>query len=88
MTVVMAVIVARHADNIAEAFAIVFLGGAIQVLLGVIRVGRYVSGPARETLAGLDVLAACRVVTCSRPAPKRSWLRWPTGVRPCGSDQV
>ncbi len=52
MTVVMAVIVTRYAHNIGEAFAIVFLGGVIQVLLGVIRVGRYVSYTPYSVVSG------------------------------------
>ena len=43
MTVVMAIVVAEHADNLPEAFAIVFLAGLIQIFLGVIKVGRFVS---------------------------------------------
>ena len=34
MTVLMAVIVANHADNLSQAFAIVFLAGAIQIVFG------------------------------------------------------
>jgi SulP family sulfate permease len=52
MTVVMAVIVAEHADHIAEAFAIVILGGAIQLLFGVLRVGRYVSYTPHSVVSG------------------------------------
>jgi SulP family sulfate permease len=52
MTVVMAVIVAEHAGNIAEAFAIVFLGGAIQLLFGLLRVGRYVSYTPHSVVSG------------------------------------
>jgi SulP family sulfate permease len=52
MTVVMAVIVAEHAGNIQEAFAIVFLGGLIQALFGVIRVGRFVSYTPYSVISG------------------------------------
>ena len=42
MTVAMAVIVSAHAETLPEAFAIVVLAGLIQVLLGVLRIGRFV----------------------------------------------
>jgi len=52
MTVVMATIVALHADNISEAFAIVMLGGTFQVLFGLLRVGRYVSYTPYSVISG------------------------------------
>ena len=42
MTITMAVVLTTHASTVGEAFAIVVLGGLLQVLLGVLRVGRYV----------------------------------------------
>lgn len=52
MTVVMAAIVAEHASNLTEAFAIVFLGGALQILFGLMRVGRYVSYTPYSVVSG------------------------------------
>jgi SulP family sulfate permease len=52
MTVVMAAVVAQHADNLPEAFAIVILGGALQVALGVLKVGRYVSYTPYSVVSG------------------------------------
>lgn len=52
MTVVMAVIVAEHADNLSEAFAIVFFGGLIQVLFGIIKVGRLIAYTPFPVLSG------------------------------------
>ncbi len=52
MTVVMAAIVAEHASNLNEAFAIVFLGGALQILFGLMRVGRYVSYTPYSVVSG------------------------------------
>ena len=43
MAVAMAAVVTIHADNLGQAFAIVILAGLIQILLGVMRVGRLVS---------------------------------------------
>ncbi len=52
MTVVMAAIVAEHAGNLGEAFAIVFLGGLIQVLFGMLKVGRFVSYTPYSVVSG------------------------------------
>ena len=42
MTVAMAVIISTHADSLSEALIVVVLAGLIQVLLGVLRIGRFV----------------------------------------------
>jgi len=52
MTVVMAAVVAQYADNMGQAFAIVFLGGALQIALGLLRVGRYVSYTPYSVVSG------------------------------------
>lgn len=52
MTVVMSAVVAQYAGNLAEAFAIVFLGGAFQVALGLMRVGRFVSYNPYSVVSG------------------------------------
>jgi SulP family sulfate permease len=52
MTVVMAAVVVQFAGNLAEAFAIVFLGGAFQVLFGLLRVGRFVSYTPYSVVSG------------------------------------
>ena len=52
MTVVMAIIVTEHADNLPEAFTIVFLAGLIQIFLGVIKVGRFVSYTPYPVVSG------------------------------------
>lgn len=52
MTVVMAGIVAQHAGSLPEAFAIVVLGGTLQVLFGILRVGRYVSYTPYSVVSG------------------------------------
>lgn len=52
MTVVMAAVVATHAGNLGEAFAIVFLGGLFQLVLGVLRVGRFVSYTPYSVVSG------------------------------------
>ena len=52
MAVAMAAVVTIHADNLGQAFAIVILAGLIQVLLGVMRVGRLVSFTPYSVISG------------------------------------
>lgn len=52
MTVAMAVIVTSHAGTLAEAFTVVIMGGMIQILLGVLRVGRYVTYVPYSVVSG------------------------------------
>lgn len=52
MTVVMAAVVATHANSLAGAFTIVMLGGLLQILFGVLRVGRYVSYTPLSVVSG------------------------------------
>jgi SulP family sulfate permease len=52
MTVVMAAIVAQHADNLPEAFSIVFLGGLIQIGFGLLKLGRFVSYTPYSVVSG------------------------------------
>ena len=42
MTVAMAVVITTHASTLAEAFTVVVLGGVLQILLGLLRMGRFV----------------------------------------------
>ena len=52
MTVAMAVIVAAHADNLAEAFTIVIMAGLIQIMLGLLRIGRFVTYTPYSVISG------------------------------------
>ena len=52
MTVAMAVIVTAHADNIAEAFTIVIMAGLIQIMFGLLRIGRYVTYTPYSVISG------------------------------------
>jgi len=52
MTVVMAAVVATHADSLAAAFTIVMLGGLLQILFGALRVGRYISYTPVSVVSG------------------------------------
>ena len=52
MSVAMAVIVTSAADNLSEAFTIVIMAGLIQVLLGVMRIGRFVAFTPYSVISG------------------------------------
>ncbi len=52
MAVAMAVIVASYADNLAEAFAIAIMAGLIQILLGVVGIGRFVAYTPYSVISG------------------------------------
>lgn len=52
MTVAMAAIVAAHAENIGEAFTIVILAGLIQMMFGLLRIGRFVSYTPYSVISG------------------------------------
>ncbi len=52
MSVAMAVIVTIHAETLSEAFTIAIMAGAIQVLLGVLRIGRFVAYTPYSVISG------------------------------------
>ena len=52
MAVAMAVIVTSHADTLAEAFTIAIMAGLIQILLGVLRIGRFVVYTPYSVISG------------------------------------
>ena len=52
MAVAMAVIVTSHANSLAEAFTIVIMAGMIQILLGVMRIGRFVAFTPYSVISG------------------------------------
>ena len=52
MSVAMAVIVTANADSLAKAFTIVIMAGAIQIMLGVLRIGRFVSYTPYSVISG------------------------------------
>jgi len=52
MTVIMAVIITQHADNLMEAFTIVVLAGVLQILFGTLRLGRYVAYTPYSVVSG------------------------------------
>ena len=50
MTIAMAVIITTHASTLPEALTVVIMGGLLQILLGLLRVGRFVESTSRRTL--------------------------------------
>ena len=52
MAVAMAVIVAAYADSLAGAFTIAIMAGVIQILLGVLRIGRFVAYTPYSVISG------------------------------------
>ena len=52
MAVAMAVIVTTHSDTLAEAFTVVVMAGVIQILLGVLRIGRFVAYTPYSVISG------------------------------------
>ncbi|MCY3556128.1 MAG: SulP family inorganic anion transporter [Gemmatimonadetes bacterium] len=52
MTVAMAVIITEHASSMSEALIVVMMGGFLQILLGVLRIGRYVAYTPHVVISG------------------------------------
>ncbi len=52
MTVVMGAVIASHAHSLAEAFTVVLLGGFLQVLFGLLRIGKYVEYTPYSVVSG------------------------------------
>ncbi len=52
MSVVVAVIVTAHADDFAQVFTIVIMAGVIQILLGALRIGRFLSFTPYSVISG------------------------------------
>ena len=52
MSVAMAVIITSHADSLSEAFTIAIMAGLIQILLGVMRIGRFVAFTPYSVISG------------------------------------
>ncbi len=52
MAVAMAVVVGSYAENLTEAFTIVIMAGVIQIILGVVKMGRYVAYTPYSVISG------------------------------------
>lgn len=63
MTIAMAVILTSHAESVSEAFTIVIMAGILQVILGLIRIGRFVTYTPYVVVSGfmsaIGVIVIC-----------------------------
>lgn len=63
MTIAMAVILTTHAASVSEAFTIVIMAGILQVILGLIRIGRFVTYTPYVVvsgfMSGIGVIVLC-----------------------------
>jgi sulfate permease, SulP family len=62
MTVVMAVIIARYIDQPALAFTVVIMGGAFQILFGLLRLGRYINLVPFSVVSGFMSGIGCIII--------------------------
>ena len=68
MAVTTTVVIANHADTLAEVFTIIMLAGVIQVLLGLARVGRYIAYAPYSVIAGfMTGIGVIIIVMQTRP---------------------
>ena len=63
MTVAMATIVTLHANNIEHAFMIVMLAGLLQMVLGALRIGTFVSYTPYSVISGFMSGVGCIIIT-------------------------
>ena len=96
MTVVMATTVAQFADNLPKAFAIVVLGGLLQIAFGLMRVGRYVSYAPYIVVSGfMSGIGVIIILIQTLPfvgaaavngGPMGAVMAWPTVVHGVNTD--
>lgn len=68
MAVTVTTIIANHADNLAEVFTITMMAGLIQVLLGAVRVGRYIAYAPYSVVSGfMTGIGVIVIVLQTRP---------------------
>ena len=88
MTVVMALIVTRFAHDPALAFTVVMMGGAFQILFGVMRFGRYISLVPFPVVSGFMSGIGCIIIILQlaplvgHPAPDGNMLHKLVGLPP------
>ncbi len=98
MTVAMAVVVTQHAESLAEAFSIVMLAGLLQILLGALRIGSFVSYTPYSVVSGFmsgvgAIIIAIQVLPLlGAPAvsggPVGAILAWPAAVASINADAL
>ena len=90
MTIAMAVVVTQHADNFGEAFTIVMLAGLLQIALGALRIGSFVSYTPYSVISGfMSGIGVIIMVIQSLPilgaatvsgGPIKSIQAWPDAI--------
>ena len=98
MTVAMAVVLTQHADSMAEAFSIVMLAGLLQIVLGVLRIGSFVSYTPYSVVSGfMSGVGAIIIVIQVLPllgaavvsgGPVGAILAWPAAVADLNPDAL
>ena len=91
MAIAMAVVVTTHAENFAEAFTIAIMAGLIQVLIGVLRIGRFVAYTPYSVISGfMSGIGIIIILLQTLPflgsavvsgGPVGSILAWPDAIR-------
>ena len=71
MAIAMAVVVTLHADNLAAAFTIVIMAGLLQVLLGLVGIGRFIAFTPYSRHPPVSCRASALSSYCCRPC--HSW---------------
>jgi len=67
MTVVMAAVITQYAGQPALAFTVVLMGGALQILFGVLRLGRYVNLMPYPVISGFMSGIGCIIILLQLP---------------------
>jgi SulP family sulfate permease len=98
MTIAMAVVVTQHADNFTEAFTIVMLAGLLQIALGVLRIGSFVSYTPYSVISGfMSGIGVIIIVIQTLPflgaanvsgGPLNSIRAWPDAVANLNTDAL
>ncbi len=91
MAIAMAVVVTTHAESLSQAFTIVIMAGVIQVILGVLRIGRFVGYTPYSVISGfMSGVGIIIILLQSLPflgspvasgGPVGSILAWPDAIR-------
>jgi len=68
MTVVTAAVVAQYADNLSMAFTIIMLGGILQMLLGLLKVGRAIAYTPYSVISGFMTGIGIIIILLQLPA--------------------
>ena len=98
MTIAMAVVVTQHADNFTEAFTIVMLAGLLQIALGALRIGRFVSYTPYSVISGfMSGIGVIIIVIQTLPflgvanvsgGPLNSIRAWPNAIANLNTDAL